>query len=46
MFATRRGDVAMMDIVTKLQGVVEDCAISQASAAKQTTIGDRPHNYV
>ena len=39
-FATRRGDVAMMDIVTKLQGVVEDCAISQASAAKQTPIGD------
>ena len=30
-FATRRGDVAMMDIVTKLQGVVEDCAINQAS---------------
>ena len=39
-FATRRGDVAMMDIVTKLQDVVEDCAISQASAAKQTTISD------
>ena len=39
-FATRHGDVVMMDIVTKLQGVVEDCAISQTGAAKQTTIGD------
>ncbi len=39
-FARRSGDVGMIDIATKLQGVVEDCAVRQAGAAKQMTIGD------
>ena len=39
-FAGRSGDVGMIDIATKLQGVVEDCAVRQAGAAKQMTIGD------
>ena len=30
----------MIDIATKLQGVVEDCAVRQAGAAKQMTNGD------
>ena len=38
--ARRSGDVGMIDIATKLQGVVEDCAVRQAGAAKQMTIGD------
>ena len=33
-------EVGMIDIATKLQGVVEDCAVRQAGAAKQMTIGD------
>ena len=39
-FARRSGDVGMIDIATKLQGVVEDCAVRQAGAANQMTIGD------
>ena len=33
-FARRSADVGMIDIATKLQGVVEDCAVRQAGAAK------------
>ena len=40
-FARRSGDaVRMINIATKLQGMVEDCAVRQAGAAKQMTIGD------
>ena len=39
-FARHSGAVGMIDIATKLQGVVEDCAVRQAGAAKQMTIGD------
>ena len=39
-FARPSGDVGIIDIATKLQGVVEDCAVKQAGAAKQMTIGD------
>ena len=39
-FARRSADVGMIDIATKLQGVVEDCAVRQAGAARQMTIGD------
>ena len=39
-FARHSGAVGMIDIATKLQGVVEDYAVRQAGAAKQMTIGD------
>ena len=40
-FARRSGDVVrMIDIATKLQGVVEECAVRQAGAAQQMAIGD------
>ena len=39
-FVRRSGDVGMIDISTKLLGVVEDCAVRQAGAGKQMTIGD------
>ena len=33
-FARRSADVGMIDIATKLKGVVEDCAVRQAGVAK------------
>ena len=39
-FARRSGDVGMIDIATKPQGVMEDCAVRQSGAAKQMTISD------
>ena len=38
-FARRSADVGMINIATKLQGVVEDCAVRQAGAAKHRKWG-------
>ena len=38
--ADKRYFFLISNTVAKLQGAMKDCAVSQAGAAKQTTIGD------